>query len=31
MKRVHGEIRWNNSKVFGGAKTPGEVPVYMDG
>jgi hypothetical protein len=31
MKRIHGEVRWNNTKVFGGTKNPSEVPVYMEG
>ena len=29
-KRLHSEVRWNNNHVFKDAKTPDEVPVYLD-
>lgn len=31
LKRMHGEVRWNNSKMFSTAKAADQVNVYIDG
>lgn len=32
LKRLHGEVRWNNNHVFSlDTKNPDDVPVYING